>query len=408
MPVGYPGGMKVDADGFVAVLHAGVAALGAALLGGCGAEPLVERAQVPLPVGADPPALTRGPAASGVLNVRVAEPGEDAGVVEAPPLPADLSAPGPWGVGVRTVTVVDATRDREFDVDVWYPIDAGATGGEDNQYQIDMPLIGTVSRIDSPARRNAAPAALGALPLVVFSHGYGGVRFQSVFLTEHLASWGLVVAAPDHPGNTLSDVAQLGSDDAAAQSAQDRPLDVMLVLDRMLADGLGTGVAVDPARIASSGHSFGGWTSLEVARRDARVRVILPLAPGFKSGATPDFVASLARPVLFVGGTLDDTCEYDTDQVLPYQLAQTPKHLLGVVGAGHLDFSNLCDVAIARAFVDDGCNPDNIEPALVHERVRAVATAFLLRYLLDDERAEDRLLEPAVTALGAVVYQRAP
>ena len=145
-----------------------------------------------------------------------------------------------------------------------------------------------------------------------------------------------------------------------------------------------------------------------MARRDPRVRAVLPLAPGFKQGATPDFVAALARPILIVGGTLDDTCEYATDQELPYTLAQTPKHLLGVVGAGHLDFSNLCDVAIARLFVDDGCEPDNIDPAVVHRRVRAVGTAFALRYLLDDERAEPYLAPAAVAALGDVVYQRAP
>ncbi|MBI1945467.1 MAG: alpha/beta hydrolase [Deltaproteobacteria bacterium] len=397
-----------------AVHRASLAALAAltAALAGCGAEPLVERTQVPAPVGAQPLPHPRGAVAVGSLDVLSADDGEepqsDDDAADLPPLPADLSTPGPYGVGVRTVEVMDVSRDRQFAVDVWYPIEPGTADGEANEYQVDLPLIGTVSRIASPARRDATPAALGPRPLVVFSHGYGGVRFQSVFLTEHLASWGVVVAAPDHPGNTLSDVALLGNEDAAAQSAQDRPLDVAVVLDRMVADGLGTGLTVDAARIATSGHSFGGWTSLEVARRDARVRAILPLAPGFKAGATPDFVATLGRPVLFVGGTLDDTCEFDTDQQLPYGLAQTPKHLLGVVGAGHLDFSNLCDVAIARAFVDDGCNPDNIEPAVVHQRVRAVGTAFVLRYLLDDLRAEERLAESVVSALGDVTYQRAP
>lgn len=395
-----------------AVCTSSLAAL-ALVLACCGGEPLVERALLPEPVGPQTLPHPRGAAAVGSLTVQSVDgeeppPSDSEDPANQPPLPADLSAPGPYGVGVRTVELADASRDRQFAVDVWYPIEPGAVDGEANEYHVDMPLIGTVSSIASPARRNATPAALGPRPLVVFSHGYGGVRFQSVFLTEHLATWGVVVAAPDHPGNTLSDVALLGSDAAAAQSAQDRPVDVMLVLDRMVADGLGTGVTVDATRIATSGHSFGGWTSLEVARRDARVRAILPLAPGFKGGATPDFVASLGRPVLFVGGTLDNTCEFDTDQQLPYSLAQTPKHLLGVVGAGHLDFSNLCDVAIARAFVDDGCNPDNIEPAVVHERVRAVGTAFVLRYLLDDLRADERLAEPVVTALGDVTYQRAP
>ena len=50
------------------------------------------------------------------------------------------------------------------------------------------------------------PAAPGRYPLVVFSHGYAGFRDQSTFLTARLASWGFIVAAPDHYSRDLTEV----------------------------------------------------------------------------------------------------------------------------------------------------------------------------------------------------------
>ena len=105
--------------------------------------------------------------------------------------------------------------------------------------------------------------------------------------------------APDHPGNTLADIAQLGNEQAQAQSAIDRPLDVSFVLDKAMAL-----VASADAR-----HSFAG-TALEVARREMRVDVVFPMAPGFRNGSTDELVAMLARPLLMIGGSLDDTCEF--------------------------------------------------------------------------------------------------
>jgi predicted dienelactone hydrolase len=324
---------------------------------------------------------------------------------DAPPMAvADPGQPGPWIVGVRTVLVTDPARARMFSVDVWYPVDPANPDGGDNRYE----LLGGLISLGSPARRDATPAPGGPWPLVVFSHGYGGIRFQSFFLTEHLASHGFVVAAPDHPGNTLLDFGQLGDDEATAQSAMDRPIDVRVTADRAIAGELVPGVAVDATRVAITGHSFGGWTSLEAARQDPRFGVVMPLAPGFRAGSTPEFVADLARPIALFGGTLDETCPWDTDQLLPYELAQTPKALLGAIGAGHLDFSDLCSVPLATAFIDDGCDPANIDPAVVHARVKLVATAFARRYV-NAELGYEAYLDPAyVTALGNVSYWRAP
>jgi predicted dienelactone hydrolase len=350
----------------------------------------------------DPPS---GVDASGTTQIDA--PGSDpADAADSPPTISDPTQPGPWKVGVRTVELVDGARDRSLPVDVWYPVDPATADGTDNTYVLDS-LLGPLAEVDSPALRDATPAAGGPFPAVAFSHGFGGIRFQSYFLTEHLASHGFVVIAPDHPGNTLGDFAELGNDDAAAQSAMDRPLDMIFVVDRLIAGTTGVPVAIDPARIAITGHSFGGWTSLEVARRDPRFRVVLPMAPGFRNGSTPDFVADLQRPLAIFGGSVDDTCEFPANQQVPYEIAAPPKVLVEVLGAGHLDFSNLCEVPLAAQLVDDGCDPASIDPVVVHARVRAIATAFARRYL-DDEPGWEPYLDPAwVSGLGDVTYWRA-
>lgn len=325
--------------------------------------------------------------------------------IDAAPAPVyDPGQPGPWKVGVHTVELTDAARNRTFSVEVWYPVDPATTDGEDNTYS----LLGGLVSLPSPARRDSSPASGGPWPLVVFSHGYGGIRFQSFFWTEQLASHGFVVAAPDHPGNTLLDFGSLGDDAATAQSAMDRPIDVAFTADRAIAGELGVAVAIDPARLAVSGHSFGAWTALEVARREPRFGVVIPFAPGFRAGSTPDFVAELDRPIALFGGTLDETCPFESDQHVPYDLAQPPKLLAGVVGAGHLDFSDLCSVPIATIFVDDGCDPANIDPAVVHARVSLIATAFAHRYINGELGYEPYLDPAAITALGDVSYWRAP
>ena len=66
--------------------------------------------------------------------------------------------------------------------------------------------------------------AQGRFPLVVFSHGYGGLRTQSSFLTAHLASWGFVVAAPDHLTVTSPPCSTRPSPEAGAARTSPRTL----------------------------------------------------------------------------------------------------------------------------------------------------------------------------------------
>lgn len=197
---------------------------------------------------------------------------------------------GPHPVGARTIEVARADG-TQLPVEVWYPA-AGVTDEID-----DYELIPGIADGHQQASRDAEPATgLDAAPLVVFSHGMAGHRRQSTFLCTHLASHGVVVAAPDHVGNTLLEMLPLflPLDEAAIEavmirSAGDRPEDLRLVLDRLLSD---PPVVVDPSRVGLCGHSFGGWTVLEATGRDERVATVVGLAAGGGRDGVDDVAAA--------------------------------------------------------------------------------------------------------------------
>lgn len=324
-----------------------------------------------------------------------------------PPL-RDPAAAGPWRAGVRTIELTDPARGRTLPVDVWYPVapmsptgsgGGAADEGTDNEYVLDT-VIGVLGRASSPARRDAAPAPGGPRPLVVFSHGFGGIRFQSFFLTEHLATHGFVVAAPDHVGNRLSDFALLSDDAAVAQSSVDRPLDVAFVRAALLADPAWD---LDPARVAVAGHSFGGWTSVEAAARDPGFAAVVALAPGFLHGAVPERAADVGRPLCILGGTADRTTPFEEHQRPAFAAARPPKLLVAFADAGHFDFTLLCDLPAAVPIVgDDGCHAERVDWTVVQAHTSAVAAAFLFRWLDADERHAPFLAVDALAGLGGL------
>lgn len=356
-------------------------------------------------------------------------------------LPASARAPyppdalGPYAVGHTTFEAYDATRDRTLPVHVWYPVRPAQAVGVGTVYGLlFFGLESAVAVEDAPISRRTS------FPLVLFSHGNGGIAVQSIFLTEALASHGFVVVAPDHVGNTLVD-AILGNLDEAAilQSAQDRPRDISFLIDRMLARSVDPADrfhrAIDPSAIGAVGHSFGGFTSLVMAAgfdgdaadgfgfalppgfvpipADPRVRAIVPIAPA----STPLSDRELARirvPTLLVGGTLDATTPLDPEVTRPFAVIRArPLYRADLLGAAHFSFSNACDLielAIEAGFslemlgstiegaYEEGCAPHLMPVEEAHRLTNLVTVAFLRRHLLGDLRYAPYLIPARVEA----------
>ncbi|MEZ5238929.1 MAG: hypothetical protein R2716_08240 [Microthrixaceae bacterium] len=131
-------------------------------------------------------------------------------------------------------------------------------------------------------------------PLVVYSHGNGGLRYVSSFLAgtwPRTASWWWHRITPA----TLLIDAFAGTSDDRDQVAMDRPLDVSATIDAVLAGGPGfeeVAAQTDPDSVGVIGHSFGGFTALAVAGGlgdtppDQRVDAIVRLRGGYAGSAT--------------------------------------------------------------------------------------------------------------------------
>ena len=330
--------------------------------------------------------------------------------------PEDLGPtadPGPYPVGVRNLMLFDSSRlnvagtgPRPVTVEVYYPSTAAAAGGVPR----DVVSVLGVPVVETRSFRDVA-IAQGPFPLVLFSHGNDGIRFQSFFFASHLASHGYVVVCPDHHGNTFVD-ALLGIVDPNV--IVNRPLDMSFLIDQFSAFTAETGNtfdgAIDTTRIGASGHSFGGYTVFAIAGgtsplgtfTDPRVRAILPQAPA--APFPPEFFGTIAIPTLILGGSIDETTPFDSQQLAPFQALPSGAAVVGLgelTGAGHFTFSDFCEVqrdllAFLGGF-DEACQPRHLPWRRAHDIVNYLSLNFFDAVLRGDAAALGRL-DPQVVA----------
>jgi len=350
--------------------------------------------------------------------------------VEPLELPSDPAAQGA-PVGVQTFELSDLT------LEVWYPAtDATADQmGEPVDADsfvpdavVDLLVSVDLPAIDSYAVRDAELRNTGeALPVVLFSHGFGGFRTQSIDYAQHLASRGYVVVAPDHPGRMMGDILPCLFDslvddcnvDLDDPGEDDLP-DALDVVERWntQADGFFEG-RLDLDGVGLAGHSAGGMSTASVGDMDTRFTALMPMTTN----------GSLTRdvPVLYAVGSCDATVPV-AESVEAY--APIPDgRWLSLTGAGHLSPTNLCDLDLG-GFVEtllaprddvntvwldqlvglatDGCPQD--PPQLVHDdcadaywpldesqaALRHYATVFFDEQLRGQGTLEDAGLSGAV------------
>lgn len=213
--------------------------------------------------------------------------------------------------------------------------------------------------------RVSAPATGSELPIIIFSHGFGGSLDGYGPLADYWAAHGFVVIQPTHLDSRTLHLPP--EDPRTPRIWRFRVEDMKRILDQL--DHLETSVPglsgrLDRSRIAAAGHSWGGQTvSMLLGARvldthgepgedmsDSRIKAGVLLATTGKGGAdlspfaaelfpfmNPSF-AEMSTPTLVVAGDHDQSQlstrgpDWFTD---PYFLSPGSKSLLTLFGAEH-------------------------------------------------------------------------
>jgi predicted dienelactone hydrolase len=319
----------------------------------------------------------------------------------------DLRQPGEFGVQAKvTWHLIDNNRNRRFYVDVYKP----------------------------------QKWRSGKTPVIVMSHGLASNPEHFTSVAKHLASYGYVVVAPQHPGSDFRQAQRLiegfSRQIFILEEFLDRPKDISYTIDELAkrnqAEFEGR---LDLKSVAVGGHSFGGYTALAVGGatldfdnlqrecnryflpntalllqcqalklphkdynfRDERVTSIVLVNPVNSAIFGKQGLAKVKIPVLVGAGTYDPATPIVFEQVRSFPwFGDTDKYLLVVEGQAHIDFAQL-DAGVTDV-IDSVDNLTLPAPALIQDYGNSIITAFLGVYLLKDEQTYKPYLQSSYSA----------
>lgn len=303
------------------------------------------------------------------------------------PLPKDtlpaLSQTGQSIVGVKTQTITLANSlqvttgqpyARPLTLELWYPATRGSAAPA--LYQ-DQTRSGKAFSIQGNAWRDATPASdVGKLPVIVLSHGYTGYRSLMFYLGEHLASHGYIVAAIDHTDSTNAEIDFAKAPFAGFFSTlYHRSRDQQATLNYLMSPQSPLASMTQPNKAGLVGYSMGGFGALSTlgacyqfneaaikqltgstepsqikaigsmlnscnagqAQVDAAWQAGVLMAPwgGQLQLFTPQSLAKINTPVLYIAGDQDDISGYQGIQSLFNATGSKDRYLLTYHGARH-------------------------------------------------------------------------
>jgi len=302
--------------------------------------------------------------------------------------PRNLQQQGPLTSIKRTIELNDLSRSRTFPADIYLP---------------------------QSSKR---------LPIIVISHGLGSDRTSFAYLAQHLASYGFVVAVPEHPGSSSSQLEALLNGRAAEVTSPrefiDRPLDIKFLLDELArlsqSDPQFQG-RLNLQQVGVVGQSYGGYTALALAGApidfrqlqtrclnadnslnislllqclalrlpdrqydlsDSRVKAAIAVNPVDSSIMGPESIGKIKIPVMLVAGSADTVAPALPEQIQPFTwLTTLNKYLVLINGGTH--FSTIEESPNAVVPV-----PDQVigpRPALARRYLKELSLAFFNIYL---------------------------
>ena len=347
---------------------------------------------------------------------------------EAPDAGAAFAERGPHAVGTMPLTLDDGRR-----AVVWYPAesDAGAATATENfdiAALLSAELQAKIPEADRPqypisARSGAEAATDGPYPVVLFSHGYSGFPEQSADLVTHLASWGMVVVAPDHVERSLGGL--LGTAGQGVEASTDAAV-LSAALDAAIAEAARDGSPIeellDTDRVAVGGHSAGAAAAFRTASTDERIDGFVSYSVGYeglmapRDGGEPAAIPNVPGVVML--GSIDATIPAESSRSL-YAAMTAPKALVEIADSGHLVFSDICLIGreqgglaglVKKVGLDlpenilrlatDGCQPEALAPENAFAAIDHLSVSFL-RWIFGDDDEPVGFDQEAIDTLEA-------
>lgn len=317
------------------------------------------------------------------------------GPVDFSQLP-DPTTPGTYGVAPKDRWwLTDTKRDRRFYVDVY-----------------------------RPQRWRSVPT-----PVVVLSHGLASRPEDFDHAAETLASYGFVVALPQHPGSDFRQAqALLRGETRRAYDPEDfinRPRDISYVIDELeRRNATEFNNRLNLTQVGVGGHSFGGYGALAVAGatidwetlesdcqvdqgvpntalilqcdaltlprndyqfKDPRVAAILLANPVNSAIFGVKGLQQVTVPTMIIGGSHDPATPFVLEQARSFpRLGSQEKYLSLMEGQAHVDFSRL-DASISNIVksLDQVTLPD---PNLLHSYGAAILVPFFQVHIAQEDR----------------------
>jgi len=306
--------------------------------------------------------------------------------------------------GFQHITVPDPA-DRPLSVGIWYP--SQTPGQQSDSSAVPRSAVG-----------NGATGK--RLPLILISHGNGGLFSSHADTARALADAGFVVAAVTHTGDNADDESA-----AASRWMVERPRHIRLLLDYLLAKWSGY-TLIDAARVGLFGFSAGGYTALVAIggvpdarravahcgedpdellcrlgatrdfndpavaaqlatgwKRDSRIRAAVIAAPGFGFAFDPDSLARIRIPVQLWAAANDRNVPYASNTAIIRAFLGNPPEYHDVPGAGHYSFLQPCPAQLAALPIGAKICTDapGFDRAAFHQEFNSSVVAFFLEHL---------------------------
>ncbi|MEV0052668.1 dienelactone hydrolase family protein [Saccharopolyspora shandongensis] len=225
----------------------------------------------------------------------------------------------------------------------------------------DLALVGLPGIVCTPR------SGLG-LPAIAFGHGWLQPPRRYLGLLRHLASWGIVVAAP-------------GSQRGAFASHRLFAGDLRTALDICVGVRLGEGeISVDEKRLGVAGHAMGGGCAVLAAADDPRIRSVATLAAAETMPSAFETASRVEVPGLHIAAGQDLLAPPVANAEPIARAWGGPVQLRTVKKASHLGFTE------GRHWTQLVLHG---KPEYATQRVtKALLTAFFLRTLTGDRRGE--------------------